>query len=146
MEELKVEQAVEEKEIDGEIETAETQVADQSETETSPVSYGKFKDASALLSAYNSLEAEFTKRCQKIKELEAQLSVADKGIAPAQTDELEEQPSKDDILKSYVKEVLLRKQSAIVLDGTGIGFKTPVQRPRTFEQAGKLASEILNRK
>ena len=145
MEELKVEQTVEEKEIDGEIETAETQVADQSETETSPVSYGKFKDASALLSAYNSLEAEFTKRCQKIKELEAQLSVADKGSTPAQTDELEE-PSKDDILKSYVKEVLLRKQSAIVLDGTGIGVKTPIQRPRTFEQAGKLASEILNRK
>jgi len=145
MEELKVEQTVEEKEIDGEIETAETQVADQSETETSPVSYGKFKDASALLSAYNSLEAEFTKRCQKIKELEAQLSVADKGSTPAQTDELEE-PSKDDILKSYVKEVLLRKQSAIVLDGTGIGVKTPMQRPRTFEQAGKLASEILNRK
>lgn len=145
MEELKVEQTVEEKEIDGEIETAETQVADQSETETSPVSYGKFKDAIALLSAYNSLEAEFTKRCQKIKELEAQLSVADKGSTPAQTDELEE-PSKDDILKSYVKEVLLRKQSAIVLDGTGIGIKTPMQRPRTFEQAGKLASEILNRK
>lgn len=145
MEELKVEQTVEEKEIDGEIETTETQVADQSETETSPVSYGKFKDASALLSAYNSLEAEFTKRCQKIKELEAQLSVADKGSTPAQTDELE-QPSKDDILKSYVKEVLLRKQSAIVLDGTGIGVKTPIQRPRTFEQAGKLASEILNRK
>ena len=146
MEEHKVEQTVEAKEIDGENETTETQIANQSETDPSPVSYGKFKDASALLSAYNSLEAEFTKRCQKIKELEAQLSVADKGSTPAQTDELREQPSKDDILKSYVKEVLLRKQSAIVLDGMGIGVKTPVQRPKTFEQAGKLASEILNRK
>ena len=40
----------------------------QEQTET--VSYGKFKDADALYSAYNNLEAEFTKKCQRIKELE----------------------------------------------------------------------------
>ena len=34
------------------------------------VSYGKFKDAEALLAAYNSLQAEFTRRCQRLKELE----------------------------------------------------------------------------
>ena len=34
------------------------------------VSYGKFKDANALYSAYNSLQAEFTRRCQRLKELE----------------------------------------------------------------------------
>ena len=32
------------------------------------VSYGKFKDADALYSAYNSLQAEFTRRCQRLKE------------------------------------------------------------------------------
>ncbi len=31
---------------------------------------GKFKNANALLDAYNSLEAEFTRRSQKLKELE----------------------------------------------------------------------------
>ncbi|MBE7083097.1 MAG: hypothetical protein E7373_00660 [Clostridiales bacterium] len=36
------------------------------EQEKSEVSLGKFKDVNALLSAYNSLESEFTKRCQKI--------------------------------------------------------------------------------
>lgn len=144
MEELKVEQTAQVKEKVVE-ETTETQETPQRETETEAVSYGKFKDASALLNAYNSLEAEFTKRCQKIKELEAELSAADKGKAPAQTQEKEEkiETNKDDILKSYVREVLLKKQSAIVLDGAGIGVKTPVQRPRTFEQAGKLAVEIL---
>ena len=144
MEELKVEQTAQVKENVVE-ETTETQKTPQRETETEAVSYGKFKDASALLNAYNSLEAEFTKRCQKIKELEAELSAADKGKAPAQTQEKEEkiETNKDDILKSYVREVLLKKQSAIVLDGAGIGVKTPVQRPRTFEQAGKLAVEIL---
>ena len=31
---------------------------------------GKFKDANALLSAYNSLQAEFTKKCQKLADYE----------------------------------------------------------------------------
>ena len=31
---------------------------------------GKFKDAQSLLSAYNNLQAEFTKKCQKLSELE----------------------------------------------------------------------------
>ena len=33
-------------------------------------SFGKFSSSSELLSAYNSLESEFTRRCQKLKELE----------------------------------------------------------------------------
>lgn len=32
--------------------------------------YGKFKDAKSLLNAYNALQSEFTRRCQKVKELE----------------------------------------------------------------------------
>ncbi len=35
--------------------------------------YGKFESADALLSAYNALETEFTKRCQLIKQLQAEL-------------------------------------------------------------------------
>ncbi len=42
------------------------------------VSFGKFKDATALLKAYNSLQAEFTKRCQRVKELEGALASLDK--------------------------------------------------------------------
>ena len=38
-------------------------------------SLGKFKDVNALLAAYNSLQAEFTKRCQRIKELERSAAV-----------------------------------------------------------------------
>ena len=32
--------------------------------------YGKFKDAQSLLEAYNNLQAEFTRKCQKLSELE----------------------------------------------------------------------------
>ena len=32
--------------------------------------FGKFKDAKSLLNAYNALQSEFTRRCQKVKELD----------------------------------------------------------------------------
>ena len=35
--------------------------------------FGKFKDAESLLKAYNNLEAEFTKKSQKLKSLEGEL-------------------------------------------------------------------------
>ena len=38
-----------------------------------PEDYGKFKSADELMSAYNALEAEFTKRSQLIKQLQAEL-------------------------------------------------------------------------
>ena len=49
------------------------------EIEGSPI--GKFKNASSLLSAYNELEKEFTKKCQRLSELEKQ-----------QTDNVEKTP------------------------------------------------------
>lgn len=39
----------------------------------SSINFGKFKSASELLNAYNSLESEFTRRCQKTKELEREI-------------------------------------------------------------------------
>lgn len=36
-------------------------------------SLGKFKDANSLLSAYNNLQAEFTKKCQKLSEVTKQI-------------------------------------------------------------------------
>ena len=38
-----------------------------------PTDLGKFKDVGALLKAYDSLQAEFTKRSQRLKELERQV-------------------------------------------------------------------------
>ncbi len=117
--------------------------------ESSAVSLGKFKDANALLTAYNNLQAEFTKRCQRVKELEAQIATAvDKEQSPTGTESVEQNLSvekKDDVLKEYLKELLSRKQRAIVLDGAGVGVKTPIERPKTFEQAGQLAKELLNK-
>lgn len=114
------------------------------------VSLGKFKDASALLNAYNSLQSEFTKRCQKIKELESKLESADKATAPTEQGEIA-QPVQDttvkdeeQVLKEYLLGVLGRKPTAIVMDGAGVGVKTPVARPKTLSEAGNLAKNLFN--
>ncbi|MDD3947742.1 MAG: hypothetical protein PHI19_07890 [Clostridia bacterium] len=49
--------------------SAEPQAVAQDKAEGN--SYGKFKTKEGLLEAYNSLEAEFTRRSQRIKELES---------------------------------------------------------------------------
>ena len=122
------------------------------EQEKSQVSLGKFKDVNALLSAYNSLQSEFTKRCQKIKELEGALESADKQ-SPAETGKEEKektaditQKEKEEILKEYLQSLLGKRQGAIVLDGAGVGVKTPIERPQTIKQAGAIAKEIFNKK
>jgi len=118
------------------------------------VSYGKFKDATALLNAYNSLESEFTKRCQRVKELENALKnlSADKGNAPTEsqanlnTEKDITQEEKERILKEYLKSVLQSQPKTIVLDGVGVGAKTTVEKAKTINEAGQLAKQILMKK
>lgn len=52
------------------VETTQQQGISSSEQDGSQL--GKFKDTQSLLSAYNNLQAEFTKKCQKLSELEKQ--------------------------------------------------------------------------
>ena len=125
---------------------------DNGNTIKEDVLLGKFKDVNALKNAYNSLQAEFTKRCQRIKELENATEKVDKTAVPTSTEINREeilksitQEEKDNILKDYLKEVLNSKQKAIVLDGYGIGVKTPINKPKTIEEAGRLATEIFTK-
>ena len=119
------------------------------------VSFGKFKDAESLVNAYNSLQSEFTKRCQKIKELEGKLAENESKATTQNTSEKTENEQvqavevgektvdKDDVLKEYLLDVLGKKPKAIVMDGAGAGVKTPVSRPKTIEEAGNLAKNLL---
>ena len=116
--------------------------------EESSVSLGKFKDVNALIAAYNSLQAEFTKRCQRIKELEARAAV-DKVTPTEKTDKSENQSisiteeEKENFIKGYLKEIMGAKSKAIVMDDFGVSVKTPVNKPKTVEEAGRLAKELL---
>ena len=122
-------------------------------TKQEEVSLGKFKNVEALLSAYNSLEAEFTKRCQKIKELESAINSSDKETSP--TEKIDEnsnasvknisEEEKNNILQEYLKGVLDKKQKPVLINGVGVGVKTPISRPKTISQAGALAREILDK-
>lgn len=118
--------------------------------ENGEVSLGKFKDVKALQDAYSSLEAEFTKRCQKIKELESALKEVDKEIPPTTLvlDQKKDvtQEEKERILKEYLSSVIVKKQKAIVMDGGGVGVKTPKNRPKSISEAGILAKEIFDNK
>ena len=143
MEELKNEQT-DFKDID----TAAAEVISSDQEEK--VSLGKFKDVNALLFAYNSLQSEFTKRCQKLKELEGQLASSDKVSPPSKSTDPAKEIShdtspndKDEIVKEYLRELIGKKQSAILLDGVGVGVKTPINRPKTISEAGNLARELF---
>ncbi len=114
---------------------------------TGQASFGKFKDADSLLKAYNSLTAEFTKRCQKIKELESKIN--ENSVKPSEEEKTKQESitdeEKQEILKGYLKEVLNSKTKAIVMDGKGVSLKTPPNKPKTIEEAGKLVREIFSK-
>ena len=116
------------------------------------ISLGKFKDVSALLNAYNSLQAEFTKRCQRLKELEGKAEVDKRETRPnpAEGDDPTAnkgitEEDKTEILKGYLKELLESKQRAVVISGEGVGVKTPKIAPKSFAEAGALAKDILKK-
>lgn len=144
MEQIKDEQTV------IETHTAEAEQVVNGEKEEQ-VSLGKFKDVKSLIHAYNSLQAEFTKRCQRIKELEGERNSVDKVTAPTESLSEEKERAqgitdeeKEEILKDYLKGVVQFKQTAILMDGkSGIGVKTPKNKPKTIAEAGALAKEIL---
>ena len=108
------------------------------------VSLGKFKDVGALISAYNSLQSEFTKRCQKIKELESKLDdKTEEKIVPSttQTDDAK----KEQVLREYLLDILGKQPSAVIMDGAGVSVKAPINRPTTILEAGNLAKNLLNK-
>ena len=131
--------------------TVEENQENKADESTTEVSLGKFKDINTLLSAYNSLQAEFTKRCQRLKELESAIEKTDKVKAPVEQsaeqeqDKLKDTTLKEEILKDYLKEIIGSKKP-VVMDGAGVGVKTPVKKPTTIQQAGDLFKEILSEK
>lgn len=64
--------------------------------------YGKFKDAQTLLDAYNSLQAEFTRKSQKLAELQKEL---EQNAVFSKSDSLEEVLDDTTDLEKYKKEV-----------------------------------------
>ena len=123
--------------------------------------FGKFESADALWKAYNSLQAEFTRRSQRLKELEkaAEENNAQRAnevptpeasaSAPAATPEATPEDEEDLFVKANASEKVRRrivgeylsevKRGAVPLMKSGEGLRCPPERPKNLEDAGKMA-------
>ncbi len=71
---------------------AQTAGAEEDLGANSLENYGKFSNVKSLVDAYNSLQSEFTRRCQKVKELQRELEISRQGkqsYLDLQTDDIE---------------------------------------------------------
>lgn len=130
--------------------TAETCAADPAEAENNPAAaaYGKFADARALYSAYLALEAEFTRRSQRLKELECGNKVqTDDAPSPEGSPSENCAPLTEEVrravIEDYLKSVAAGK-GAPILTG-GVGCAAPKSTPRSVSEAGKLVRQFLNK-
>lgn len=129
---------------------SDTCAADPAEAEKNSVAtaYGKFADAKALYSAYLALEAEFTRRSQRLKELEggnkaqSDDALSLKGEAPSADAPLSEEVRRA-VIEDYLKSVAAGK-GAPILTG-GVGCAAPKSTPRSVSEAGRLVRQFLNK-
>lgn len=137
------------------LETNAPDTANTAEAEEEKVAadLGKFKDVKALLDAYTSLEAEFTRRSQRLKELEG------KSKAQPTADAANGEPSselrkeslyeavindekvKEAVIADYLKSVA-SVRGVPILTG-GISVPSPKTKPATVKEAGRLAKQFL---
>ena len=98
------------------------------------VSYGKFKNAESLLNAYNSLQAEFTRRCQRLKELEEITKAANK----ADVEEAEKTA-----VKAAAETATGAAEKAANEEGKEAGFDESIRKtvPETSEKAANGAEQ-----
>ena len=105
----------------------------------------KFSGAEKLVKAYTALEAEFSRKCARLKELEAELKTA-KAAPPSEEEllplALKSGRVRDAVIGEYLKEV--SKTRVVKLVSGGCPAAAPRDRPASVKEAGRLASEFLN--
>lgn len=112
-------------------------------------SIGKFKDTESLLSAYNNLQAEFTRKCQKLSELESlqsQIAVPKINEEESIKNYIENNKElKDTILKVYLEGLQNSNSPAVISNsfGSGIPLKTP-PKPKNLEEAREVVRNLFN--
>lgn len=110
-------------------------------------SIGKFKDVESLLSAYNNLQAEFTRKCQKVSELESSLSsFSEKGLEAYAKEFVENNKEfKENLLKTYLEDAIHHASPTVIsnLQGSGIPLKAP-PKPSNLEEAKSVVQNLFN--
>ena len=116
-----------------------------SEGETAP-DLGKFKSVDALLRAYGELEAEFTRRSQKLKALED--ASAEKGAeaGAVREDELYRMVNENEGVRARVlSDYLASLKGVPLLTNSGVGVVASPAAPKTFQEAGSVALRYLTK-
>lgn len=139
--------------------TADTAEADKKDAATE---LGKFKDVAALKQAYEALEAEFTRRSQRLKELEAAnkeqgasteksaneaspspeanaLPKAAEGVNAPLSDEV-----KNAVIEEYLSGVCANRGVPIITGGSMVCAQRRV--PKNLKEAGMLAKNFFDNK
>lgn len=110
---------------------------------------GKFGSVDALIAAYSSLEAEFTRRSQRLKELEQgnkTPNVPERAAPSPKPQELlaaalGDESVKTAVIEQYLKDVSSGKSVPLVIGG--VSSAAPRVAPRTVKEAGALAQTFL---
>ena len=132
--------------------TATAETAEAENVTDTASALGKFKSVDALLSAYRSLEAEFTRRSQRLKELEegSKAHEVPQTAAPSR-----EKPADEELLKAALSSESVRKavledylktvaaNKSVPLISTGVLTPAPRSAPTTVKEAGALAQRFL---
>ena len=139
-------------------ENAKIEPSEPCEAQKAP-DLGKFKSVDALVRAYGELEAEFTRRSQRLRALEEQ-SKAQPEPQGGQTDtpsapeparperesaeELYRAVNENEGVRARVLSDYLESLKGVpLMTGSGTGVTAPAARPKTFAEAGKLAVGYL---
>ena len=122
----------------------------EAEKNTAATELGKFESVSALLAAYKNLEAEFTRRSQRLKELEDGNKAHEEPErgAPSResydgvnTVEKLDESVKNAVIEEYLKTVASGKSVPLIVGG--VSSAAPRFAPKTVKEAGALAEKFL---
>ncbi len=105
---------------------------------------GKFKSVDALLRAYGELEAEFTRRSQKLKELRDAATEGQGAVRDA--DELYRMVNENEGVRARIlSDYLASLKGVPLLTNSGTGVTASANEPKTFAEAGSRALGYLKK-
>lgn len=109
----------------------QTDAAPQAAQSVPQGNLGKFKSVDALMRAYKELEAEFTRRSQKLKALEESAPLSGKA-----------EPSGAAHVSEEAEPIAEEARVPLMTDG-GAGVIAPARKPKNIREAGNMALGYL---
>lgn len=107
---------------------------------------GKFKSVDALLRAYGELEAEFTRRSQKLKALEDAAAEKSEEAGAVRENDLYRMVNENEGVRARVlSDYLASLKGVPLLTNSGVGVTAKEVVPKTFREAGSVALGYLRK-